>query len=169
MEESFFNYMSIPKRHFSWKDVETACLYLKSQIEEANFKPDYIVGLTRGGLIPAVILSHLTGIKLIPLDASFRDSNLSPESNCWLPEEVHFNDKKVFIVDDINDSGKTFNWIKGDWASSLTFEELGFDNIKFATLVHNKGSCEPTDFSFLTINKLEKDEWIVYPWESEND
>ena len=154
----------IPKRHFSWKDVETACLYIKQCLDYEDFKPDYIVGLTRGGLIPAVMLSHMTGTKVIPLDASFRDSKDGPESNVWLPEDITYGNKKVLIIDDINDSGATFSWIKENWNSSV-LGACKWTGVKFAALVHNEASKAHTDYAFITINKLEKDVWIVYPWE----
>lgn len=160
--------MSIPKRIFSWTDVDLATTFIKHKLEADNFKPDYIVGLTRGGLIPAVVLSHMLGVKLVPLDASFRDSEDDPESNLWLPESVNFSNKKVLIVDDINDSGATFNWIKQDWNTAV-LGSLNWANVKFAVLVHNKASTAPTDYAYLTINKAEKDIWIVYPWENKNE
>ena len=162
--------MSIPKRIFSWTDVDLATTFIKHKLEADNFKPDYVVGLTRGGLIPAVILSHMYGVKLVPLDASFRDSEDSPESNLWLPESVNFSNKKVLIVDDINDSGATFNWIKQDWNTSTAgIGGIDWSNVKFAALVHNKASTAPTDYTYLTINKAEQDIWIVYPWENKNE
>jgi hypoxanthine phosphoribosyltransferase len=156
--------MPMPKWYFSWKDIEHSCLFIKQCLDSVNFKPDYIVGLTRGGLIPAVMLSHMTGIKVVVLDASFRDSNDIPESNLWLPEEATFNDKKILIIDDINDTGTTFNWIIEDWNRSA-LGKCDWSNIKFAALVHNKASKASTDFTFLIIDKSVQDIWIVYPWE----
>ena len=48
-----------------------------------GFKPDYVVGLTRGGLIPAVLLSEYTEIPMQTLKVSLRD-NPETESNCWM-------------------------------------------------------------------------------------
>lgn len=154
------------KRKFSWADVEMACMAIQCKLVEDKFKPDYIVGLTRGGLIPAVILSHKLKTKLVALDVSFRDSIDGPDHNLWLPEEITNNDKKVLIVDDINDSGKTFTWIKNDWTDAV-FKPLKWGNVRFVALVHNKSSETYTDYSFLTIDKNVKDEWIVYPWEQQ--
>lgn len=157
--------MNTPKRILSWKDTELACLYIKYKLEENNFKPDYIVGLTRGGLIPAVMLSHLTGVKLVSLDASFRDSTDIPEHNLWLPEAATRENKKILIIDDINDSGKTFNWIRNDWNNCIGSVEVKWENVRFAALVHNESSNASTDYSFLTVNKTKNDVWIVFPWE----
>jgi len=158
--------MSNPKRiHWSWTNIEVASIYIKSRLDFDGFKPDYIVGLTRGGLIPAVLLSHMMGVKLQTLNVSLRDSEEGPESNLWLPEVATVENKKILIVDDINDSGATFEWIKKDWDSSELPNGCKWDNIKFATLVHNEASVTKTDYSFTKIDKSKEDVWIVFPWE----
>lgn len=159
--------LTLPKRYFSWKDVETACLYLKQCLNNDNFKPDYIVGLTRGGLIPAVMLSHMIKTKFVALDVSLRDGVDGPTSNLWLPETVMEDNVKVLIVDDINDSGATFNWIKNDWEQTTFNKSFKWGNIRFAVLVHNESSETYSDYSFLKINKTLKDTWVVYPWEQQ--
>ena len=40
-----------------------------------DWRPDYIVGLTRGGLVPAVMMSNMTGIMMHALDVRFRDTD----------------------------------------------------------------------------------------------
>jgi hypoxanthine phosphoribosyltransferase len=51
--------MTIKKHYYSWRDVERACLSIALQMYNDNWKPDYIVGITRGGNVPATILSTL--------------------------------------------------------------------------------------------------------------
>ena len=80
--------------------------------------------------------------------------------------------KKILIVDDINDTGATFNWIKEDWPSGClpddkSWETVWDQNVRFATLTENLAS----DFSQVRytcheINKAEEDVWLVYPWEN---
>ena len=43
------------------------------QISRSEWRPDYIVGLTRGGLLPAVMISHYFGIPMRSLNISLRD------------------------------------------------------------------------------------------------
>lgn len=81
--------------------------------------------------------------------------------------------KNILIVDDINDSGATLNWIRQDWQSSCLPNNTEWDdvwgrNVKFAVLVNNDSSAcwrEP-DFIGRSINKLEEDVWIDFPWET---
>ena len=167
----------------------------------SNWKPDYIVGLTRGGLIPAVMLSHYFSVPMYALGVSLRDQ-LGSESNLWMAEDALGNEpsiyiedekdvgavldaassllempeppsyKNILIVDDINDTGATFNWIINDWKSSCFPDDPNWDNVwnnnvKFAVLVDNQASkCNvKMDYSGMEINKAENDVWVDFPWE----
>ena len=77
------------KRFITWDYIETAVDNIASQIESSELNIEYILGMPRGGLIPAVMLSHKLNIPL------FR------------PGMVLNN--KVLIVDDICDSGLTLH------------------------------------------------------------
>jgi hypoxanthine phosphoribosyltransferase len=173
------------KVYYSWKDVQGAVLDIARQMQEQNWKPDYIVGLTRGGLVPANLLSQYTGVKMHTLNVSLRDGNES-ESNLWMAEDAfgYVTDskpgetridpayrKKILIVDDINDQGSTLNWIKQDWQGSCLpndpyWSTVWGGNVKTAVLTHNQSSqFKDPDFHVWTVNKAEEDCWLVYPWE----
>ena len=61
------------KLSYTWeqqfKDTEVVC----SKIEKDNFNPDVIVGISRGGLIPGVMMSHKLNVPFKPVHASTRD------------------------------------------------------------------------------------------------
>lgn len=169
-------------------------------ISNSGWRPDYIVGLTRGGLVPAVMISQYFDIPLHTLNVSLRDSDLCPESNFWMAEDALGQDistkpidgdsvekilesaavlleegdtyKNILIIDDINDSGATINWIIDDWRSSCrpndpTWISVWNNNVKFAVLVDNQASkCNvKMDFVGMEINKAEHDVWVDFPWE----
>ena len=52
----------IKKHYYSWIDVEKMCVSIVNQMYKDNWRPDYIVGITRGGNVPATIISNMTGI-----------------------------------------------------------------------------------------------------------
>jgi hypoxanthine-guanine phosphoribosyltransferase len=159
----------------------------------SGWQPDYIVGLTRGGLIPAVMISHYLNIPMYPLSVSLRDSATGPESNLWMAQDAlgHTDKtidpmlddpmsllqegraKDILIVDDINDTGATFNWIMKDWPSGCfpgdpTWEnDVWNQNVKFAVLVDNLASkCDvKMDYVGMEVNKAENDVWVDFPWE----
>lgn len=156
------------KIYYSWSEVEGAVLDIARQMSADNWKPDYIVGITRGGLVPANLLSQYTGVPMKSLDVSLRDGG-DTVSNCSMSEDA-YEGKNILVVDDINDQGSTIAWIKQDWESSCLPNETQWrnvwgQNVRFATLTNNLSSKEDVDYSVWEVNKAEKDCWLVYPWE----
>ena len=179
------------KLHYNDKQVKTWLHKIIRDLVADEWKPDYIVGLTRGGLVPATMLSHYLNIPMHTLNASFRDADLGPESNLWMAEEAYgyvpaqgeyrqpdevATDpalrKQILIVDDINDSGRTLNWIKEDWASGClpddpAWNDIWNNNVRFAVMVNNDASeFKDVDYVGTHINKLENPVWVVFPWEN---
>lgn len=157
------------KEYYSWKNIEGACLDLARQLIADNYKPDYIVGLTRGGLVPAVLLSQYLSVPMETLKISLRDS-IETETNCWMAEDA-YKGVKILVVDDINDSGATLNWLRKDWESSCLTREHDWENVwhntvKFAVITDNLASNATVDYSVKEVNKAENDVWLVYPWEN---
>jgi xanthine phosphoribosyltransferase len=171
------------------------------QIANSGWRPDYVVGITRGGLQAAVMISHYFDVPMHTLKVSLRDDTNASESNLWMAEDalgsrqvryvedetdigavleaasgmLDFNDdyKNILIVDDINDSGATINWIMEDWQSSCLPDDEGWSevwngNVKFAVLFDNLASKAKIkmDFAAEEINKEENPEWIVFPYEN---
>ncbi len=178
---------------YTWQDIQETTLDLIRQINLSHWKPDYIVGITRGGLIPANLMSQWFEVPMYALDVSLRDNTeIGPESNWWMAEQAFgyvpedergsgFDGKPVYsdpsyarnilIVDDINDSGATINWIKEDWQKGClpddpTWSGVWGGNVRFATLLDNTASAADVEYASVEINKHETpDLWIVFPWE----
>ena len=172
--------------------VKNSVQEILRQMHLDNFRPDYIVGITRGGLLPAIMISHYLKVPMHSLDVSLRDNAQGgPESNCWMsvdafgalePEEIEIaksrwdisKRKKILIVEDINDSGATLQWIKNDWEAGCFPDERSAwnavwnHNVKFATLINNESSSfKDVDYFSETINRVETpDIWLDFPWES---
>lgn len=179
----------IKKHYYSWQDVEKMCTSIALQMYRDNWCPDVIVGVTRGGAIPAVILSQMINIPMRPLEVSLRDggecvSDLGLAEDAfgyvYLEEQEMIGSrwdiskrKKILIVDDINDTGATFNWIKQDWQSGCLSNEENVwnvvwnNNVRFAVLTENLSSeFGDVRYSAHEVNKAEEPQWLVYPWES---
>lgn len=156
------------KVYYNWSQIEGACLDIVRQINQDNFKPAYIVGISRGGLVPAVLLSQYLNIPMHPLSVMLRD-HVYTETNCWMAVDAH-RGTNILIVDDINDSGATINWIKNDWQSACIPNHSAWNdlvwrnNVRVATIVENAYSSEQTDYTWEVDNK-EEEIWRVFPWE----
>jgi hypoxanthine phosphoribosyltransferase len=140
------------------------------EITTASWKPDYIVGLTRGGLLPAVMISHYLDIPMQSLDVSLRDGG-ECTSNLGMAEDA-FAGKNILIVDDINDQGSTLNWIMQDWPSGCfpyeeRWEHIWGNNVRFAVVVDNLSSQCTVGMNYwgVEVNKAEEDVWIEFPYE----
>lgn len=161
------------KRKISNEDIQRLVNKLCRDISLSKWRPDYVVGLTRGGLIPAVMISHYFNVPMHSLNVSLRDSDIGPESNCWMAEDAYGymdSPKRILVVDDINDSGATFNWIKSDWESSVRGDErwnyVWGEFTRFAVLFENLASeFDGVTYHAEEINKAENDVWIDFPWE----
>lgn len=180
----------IKKHYYSWQDVENSCVKIALQMYKDEWRPDYIVGITRGGNVPATILSNMLGVRGEALKVSLRDNKGGEsETNCWMAEDafgcVPYEEveeygsrwdpsrrKNILIVDDINDTGATFNWIKQDWQSSCFPNEGAWnavwgDNVRFAVITENLSSeFDGVGYYTHEVNKAEEDVWLVYPWEN---
>ena len=164
-------------------------------VSNSGWRPDYIVGITRGGLIPAVMISHYLGVPMKSLDVSLRDGG-DCVSNCGMAEDAlgypkqersvadktdtagvsllkeRDTFKNILVVDDINDTGATFNWIMQDWPNLCLPNDEDWkwvwnNNVRFAVVVDNLSSkCNvKIDYSGMEVNKAENDVWIDFPWE----
>ena len=162
----------IKKHYYSWQDIEDMCTNIVKQMYASNYTPDYIVGITRGGNIPATILSNMLNIPCDAVKISLRDDTSPLESNKRMALDAH-KGKNILIVDDINDTGATFNWIVDDWQANCLpndthWRNVWCENVRFAVITDNLAS----DFKFKThyscheVNKSEEDVWLVYPWEN---
>jgi hypoxanthine phosphoribosyltransferase len=116
----------------------------------SSFKPTHIVGITRGGLIPAVMLSHSFDLPMETLGVSFRDNRATHHTK-FKP----IDDARYLIVDDINDSGTTFKVVSDIFRNR---------RLIFATaaLINKEKSGFDVDFYG---EMFYHDDWINFPWE----
>jgi hypoxanthine phosphoribosyltransferase len=159
------------KLSLDWFDLQGAVSVLCREITNSNWKPDYVIGITRGGLIPAVMISHYFNVPCNTLKVCLRD-NQDSESNLWMADDS-YSGKNILLVDDINDSGATINWILNDWQSSChktdpRWHSIWGNTTRFAVLYDNLSSDAKIKVSYSAreINKAENDVWVDFPYES---
>jgi len=146
----------------SWKEIGNQCRKLSMLIKK-NYKPEIIIGIIRGGLIPSRLLSDYLNVKFITtIRTEFynkmeRDEN-GPEITQSLPKEVKIENKRVLLVDDVSDSGYSLKCAV-DYLNNLNPKE-----IKTATLHLKPDSKFKPNYYIEETNK-----WIIYPWEKEEN
>lgn len=152
------------KRYVSWHTIEHQVRKVVTSIKNDDFEPDLIVGIVRGGAIPAVWISNITGVPCEMAKVSFRDDTVQhPVLSVTLLKKISQPNFNTLIVDDINDSGETLIWIQ----SKIREYDLEAEKqVKYACLMDNTPSMfTDLDYSGTKINKDIDPEWIVFPWE----
>jgi uncharacterized protein len=152
------------KVYYTWQDIDSQIKKLLIALKNDDWQPDLLVGVIRGGSIPAVWMSNITGIKTDMINVSFRDNTVKhPHLPVTFLKKVSQYDFKTLIVEDINDTGETLMWIQDrikEYKPDIS------DAVKYAALIDNQASnFKDLNYKAETINKDLDPAWIVFPWE----
>ena len=136
------------------------CRVIVRDMAHDNFKPDVIIGPGRGAYPFGVMLSHYFEVPFEAFRWQTRDGAIE-DSETLQHILSKYKDKKILIVDDINDTGTTLIGI------NEVVNELDFFNqvISYATLFDKESSkFSKVDY---TANAVlpDQERWIVFPYE----
>jgi len=134
---------------------------LAKQLEGSDWRPDFLVGVGRGGLVPAAYLSHRTGIAMLSVDHSSGDPGFADELLAKLAAKSQ-DGLRILIVDDINDSGTTIAYLREAIERQGGIE----DHVRVAVLINNSRSKAKAEFFAAEINRDVDKDWFVFPWEA---
>ncbi|UAK26372.1 phosphoribosyltransferase [Sphingomonas nostoxanthinifaciens] len=137
---------------------------LADALAAETWRPDYIVGIGRGGLVPGAYLSHRTGIPLLSVDYSSGVPGFAAELMAKLAAETRAG-RRILLIDDINDSGSTIVALRAGLA------EAGgpADHVRVAVLIDNVRSRAKADYRARTIDRAVDKSWFIFPWEQMAD
>lgn len=141
----------------TWDEIYELLLNSASKIQKSNFKPDIIVGISRGGWPPARIMSDLLeNPELANVKAEFYLGVAKTKGEPVITQHVSVSvrDKKVLIVDDVADTGKSLHLVR------LHLEEQGATDVKIATIYFKPWSIVTPDWY-----ERKTSHWIIFPWE----
>ncbi|MES2988959.1 MAG: phosphoribosyltransferase family protein [Pseudomonadota bacterium] len=127
----------------------------------AEWDPTLLVGVGRGGLTPAVFLSHRMGLSMVSVDYSTKIAQFGDELIAVLAQRTRDGDRLLFI-EDINDSGKTI----GELRTALAKDGAVMGNVRFAVLMDNIQSSQKIEYGFRDIDRSVQKDWFVFPWEA---
>ena len=145
------------KRYITDKQIYRRTGYCNQMYAE-DWRPDYIVGVNLQAAPDPSFNEPYTGIKMHTLDVSSRDGD-TQEHNAWMADLAQCG-TNIPVLDDINDTGETFAWIKQDWGLDNIADDI--KNVRFATIIDNVPSKFDVDYSSIEINKAEDPAWIVF-------
>lgn len=128
---------------------------------DADWAPSYLIGIGRGGLVPAVFLSHATGLHTLSVDYSSQVDDFAAAPLERLAQRTRAGER-LLLVDDINDTGGTINRIR----ALLANEAAVGDHVRFATLLDNCRSAASVDYRARTIDRAVTKDWFIFPWEA---
>jgi len=156
------------KEYQSYDQITSQVQELVYQITTSGWTPTIIVGICRGGLLPATLLSHSLQVPMKAFNLSLRDQNMFlPDSADWIAHIAQDN-PRVLVVDDINDSGSTISWLNQDWGRRWKLsgaQGLFKNHFKFAVLINKETSIQKADFAAHQVDRSQDHVWWVFPWE----
>jgi hypoxanthine phosphoribosyltransferase len=136
-----------------WNEIRKAIAYIEGELEFLDFKPDVILGIANGGLVPAVMLHHAirgkhTDVELLRID---KHRKIIKSLHVW------DSSLKYLVIDDIFDTGTTHKIVE----ANLKNPKL---DVKYSYLYGRRNSL-PEDHYLIISNILDHDQWLNFPWE----
>ncbi len=141
----------------TWDDIYEMLLSLYEKIIKDRFKPDVIVGISRGGLTPARVMCDLLGnanLANITVEFYVGVNKASSEPIITKPISMPVNGKDVLLFDDVADTGKSLCLAK------KYLESNGTNCVKTAVIFYKPWSIITPDYYERKTRR-----WVVFPWE----
>jgi len=142
----------------SWELFYDMARQLAFMIQDDSYQPDIIIAIARGGYTPARILSDYLGV----MDMTsfkvkhYKASHKQVEARIEHPLAADVSGQKILLVDDVSDSGDTF-----DVAIKHIQKSASPAEIRSAVLHHKTVSSYTPDYYTREVKEWH---WITYPW-----
>ncbi len=144
----------------SWKDIEGWSKDIVRKVIESGYEPEIVIGLARGGLVPARLISDYLNIKdLYAVKTEHWGVTATPDGKAKLAQglQVSIKGRKVLVVDDITDTGQSLK---------LALEHVinhAPKEAKTATLLHITHSKYIPDYYSEEVPE-DNWTWFIFPW-----
>ncbi|MDP9057346.1 MAG: phosphoribosyltransferase domain-containing protein [Pseudomonadota bacterium] len=147
--------------YLSYESFLGDALTVADQLRQGDWTPDFVVGIGRGGLVPAVFISHQLDVPMLSIDHSSKEPGFAEELLGKVAAKS-MDGVKLLFVDDINDSGGTIATIR----RVLARYGCRSENMHFAVLITNVRSAVEVDHWAQEIDRETDKRWFVFPWEA---
>jgi hypoxanthine phosphoribosyltransferase len=154
---------NIPCEIVSWAEVETLVADIVGQVRADRFRPDLIVAIARGGFVPARLLAdHLDVFDMDSIKIEhYRGVRKGPGARLRYPLSAEVDGRTILVVDDVSDSGETFELALAHIRSRGTPA-----GVRTAAVHHKETSSYRPDYH---AGKLSHWRWLIYPWAMTED
>jgi hypoxanthine phosphoribosyltransferase len=144
----------------TWDDLGSGARELAEQVHRDGYRPEIVLGISRGGLLVAGAVAYALGVKnTFTMNVEFYtgiDERLEmPMLLPPVPELVDFHETCVLIADDVADTGATLALVK-DFCEGKVAE------VRCAVLYEKPRSTVRCEYVW-----SRTDRWIDFPWSAE--
>jgi len=147
---------SLDVRVLTWDDIVSAVAIVVDKVRESGFRVDAVIGILRGGIIPATLIADMLGVEdLGVIDIKFYQAPGVRRDKPYLkqPLILPVYGKNVLIVDDVSDTGLTLQ------LALDVVRHYSPRDVRTATLYIKPWTrLVPDYYAELT------DKWLVFPW-----
>jgi hypoxanthine phosphoribosyltransferase len=153
--------MAIEQLRMSWDELGTGTKALAEQAAAEGYQPDFILGISRGGLLVAGALAYTLGVKnTFTMSVEFYtgvDERLDmPMILPPVPSLVDLHEARVLVADDVADTGQTLVLVRD-------FLEGKVAEVRMAVLYEKPRSTVRCEYVW-----ERTDRWIVFPWSADD-
>lgn len=153
------------KHNYSWRYIERACGEIVKTYHAPP--PTTIIGLSRGGWVPAVTLANMMGVRevysigIASYDTGY-DGVEDEQGSLRTYQKIPVNcpglskGQPVLIVDDISDKGHTMSRVVSNVKSIFG------NHVQTATIFIKTNTTFVPDYYY---KQVEDEQWVVFPWE----
>ena len=141
----------------SWEQIYEMLLNLADKIRKDRFKPDIIVGVSRGGWVPGRVMSDLLeNPQIANVKAEFYKgvAETKGEPIITQPVSMQVKGKKILVIDDVADTGRSLRKVRSH------LSEQGATDVKIATIYY-----KPWSVTLPNYYEKETKRWVIFPWE----
>jgi len=144
----------------TWKDIENWSKDIVKKVAASGYSPEIVIGLARGGLVPARLIADYLNIKdLYAVKTEHWGVTATPDGKAKLAQglQVSIEGKRVLVVDDITDTGQSLR---------LAIEHIKSHNpsqLRSATLLHITHSKYVPDYYSEEVPE-DRWTWFIFPW-----
>jgi hypoxanthine phosphoribosyltransferase len=139
-------------------EVHALVRQLSERVKASGYRPTTVVGLARGGWVPARLICDFLGITdLVSLKVEhwLETGRTKDEATIRYPLELDFSEKRILVVDDITDTGKSLI------EATRYLRRLQPVAMKTATLQVIPQSQFKPDYC---VEEVQEWTWFIYPW-----